>query len=110
MDRVLAQRGGVRVVGVSRAVFIAGVAPGHADEPVPCLHRDHQLRTLPAPQDPVRSREGRPRRTAPPARADAPARRVLRDRRGVLASARDTLYGCRWWQTPCRFYTLSDTA
>src|SRR5258708_30744356 len=109
MDRVLAQRGGVRVVGVSRAVFIAGVAPGHADEPVPCLHRDHQLRTLPAPQDPVRSREGRPRRTAPAARAVDPAGRVLRAGRGVLASARETVYGVRWCQTPCRFYTVSDT-
>src|SRR2546426_604391 len=91
MDRVLVERGGVSRVRVSGAVLIAHMAPGRADEPVPRVHRNDQLWTLPAPQDPIRPGEDVPPGSASPAGAADPARGVLRARRVVLESPRTAL-------------------
>src|SRR6058998_832968 len=88
MDRVLVERGGVRVVCVSCAVFTATLAPGRADEPVHDLHGNDQLWTLPAPQDPLRHGEDLPRGSASAAGVADPARCVLRDGGVVLDFAR----------------------
>src|SRR5205823_4271191 len=53
MARVLLDRGGFGLVRLPLAVFHAEMAPGGDDQQSPRVHRDDQLWTLLAPQDPI---------------------------------------------------------